>query len=442
MRHELATMVGAGRRPGFRIGRVASLLLLASGCGDSTGPPPPPPPPPPDPPAVITRRIGVRTAGGIGEFYDRTTDRTFVPRGANYVRLAWQTEPGDTPVFYHSTFNSGLYEPSRAEAALERMQADGFNVVRVFLNGSCEAGIGQAPLGLSPAYLDNFADFLRRAAAHQVWVMPTTDAVPGFGEFGDSLNAYCCSPFADYNVHYLTRGGVNASALFWHDFVQGLLARRARVDAIFAYELRNELYFDSNAPPFSLASGTVVGANGHSYDMADPAAKRRLMDEGLVHWADRSRAAIRELVPAALVTVGFFVPQEPNPTRIGDPRVIAPYPAIAGSTVDFVDLHLYPLAGDRTLSQLVENFGNAAFAQKPVLMGEFGAYQPTFPTIQQAVQLLRDWQTESCAFGFKGWLLWTWDSAEQQDFPHWAATTADSSVERILAPSTRPDPCR
>jgi len=26
--------------------------------------------------------------------------------------------------------------------------------------------------------------------------------------------------------------------------------------------------------------------------------------------------------------------------------------------------------------------------------------------------VLRDWQVQSCQFGFDGWLLWTWDTEE------------------------------
>jgi hypothetical protein len=115
----------------------------------------------------------------------------------------------------------------------------------------------------------------------------------------------------------------------------------------------------------------------------------------------------------------------------------------SGSTADFVDLHLYPFVGDLTLAQLVENFGYGAFPLKPVVMGEFGARQSDYPTVQQGAQVLRDWQIGSCEFDFKGWLLWTWDTEEQQNtFPHWAATSADSSVQGILAPITRPSPCQ
>jgi hypothetical protein len=40
------------------------------------------------PSGLPDHRIGIRVANGVGEFYDRTTNQRFVPRGNNYIRLA------------------------------------------------------------------------------------------------------------------------------------------------------------------------------------------------------------------------------------------------------------------------------------------------------------------------------------------------------------------
>ena len=83
-------------------------------------------------------KIGVRTVNGVGQFYLRDTGAPFVPRGNNFIRLAQQTRLpayGATPQLTHSLFNVGLYSASDAEQALARMQSDGYNTVRVFLNG-------------------------------------------------------------------------------------------------------------------------------------------------------------------------------------------------------------------------------------------------------------------------------------------------------------------
>ncbi len=94
--------------------------------------------------------IGVRpTTSGIAEFYDVATGNAFTPRGNNYIRLAWQTNPSGQQ-YYHSTFNVGLYDATRAETALLGMQSSGYNIVRVFLNGCCINSIGNPAGGSRP----------------------------------------------------------------------------------------------------------------------------------------------------------------------------------------------------------------------------------------------------------------------------------------------------
>jgi hypothetical protein len=143
------------------------------------------------------------------------------------------------------------------------------------------------------------------------------------------------------------------------------------------------------------------------------------------------------------VTVGFFWPQTPNPTRPGDPRWIEVYPAIAGSTADFVDIHGYAIPGDLSPSQLIENYKLVGHQQdKPVLMGEFGAFKSSYPSITVAASVLTDWMARTCASQVKGWMLWTWDTEEPEQVPPlWAAMSGDGSVNQALAPAFRPEPC-
>jgi hypothetical protein len=213
---------------------------------------------------------------------------------------------------------------------------------------------------------------------------------------------------------------------------------------LLAYEIRSEYYYDSDQPPLSWTSGLVTTADGLTYNMSDPASRQQMMDNGLVYFTDHVRAAILEVDPTALVTIGFFWPQDPNPARLGDPRVIEAYPAIAGSTADFVDIHGYAIPGELTVPQLIENFKPVGHQQgKPVLMGEFGAFKFSCPTISQAAAVLQDWQVQTCAAQVKGWLLWTWDTEEPEQVPPlWAAMSGDGSINQSLAPAFRPDPCQ
>jgi hypothetical protein len=383
-------------------------------------------------------RIAVRLVDGVGEFYDRLTGERFVPRGSNYIRLANQQGFSGETFFYHSTFNVGLYDPARADEALGRMQAEGYNVVRVFLNGNCRSGcIGDPAGGLSDAYAANVVDFLRKARSHEVYVILTTDAEPATPHYIDLLDSTWSQDFGGTNASYLRGGGILVGQAFWKDLIEELLAQDAPMDAIFAYALRNELFFETNAAPLSLDSGTVSAANGRSYDMASAADRQAMMDENLVLWMDRIRAAILDVDPTALVTVGFFPPDAPNPWASA-PRFIRTSPAVWESSIDFVDFHPYP--GGYDLGRLVENFGMAGRQDKPIVMGEFGASRAAYASAASTARALHDWQVDSCRYGFDGWLLWTWDSSEQSDF--YSGLSDQGQIDQALAPVNRPDPCQ
>jgi hypothetical protein len=439
-----------GRGAFVPLAGVALGLFALAGCGRAGEPTSAPAPtaapstppigstlaPTPEPPPE--HRIGVRIVDGVGEFYDRLTGDKVVPRGNNYIRLANQRSPSGQTFFYHSTFNVGLYDSARAEQALRRMHADGYNVVRVFMNGNCVPGcIGDPAGGLSEAYIANVVDFLRLAKANGVFVILTTDAEPATRHYIDLLDTTWSAAFGGANTNYLRGGGILVGQAFWQDLIEALRAQDAPFEAIFAYALRNELFFETNAGPLSLTAGTVSTADGMTYDMASAEDRQRMMDENLLLWIDQVRGAIVELDPTALVTVGFFPPDQPNPWPSA-PRHIRTEVAIWESTLDFIDLHPYP--GGYGLDKLVENFGMAGMQAKPIIMGEFGASRSTYASAAATAGALQDWQVASCEFGFDGWLAWTWDSDEQADF--YNALSDQGQINQALAPVNRPDPCR
>lgn len=370
----------------------------------------------------MQHRIGVREVGGSGEFYDRSTGESFTPRGNNLIRL-------DT---YHDTFDPRAYNPTDLDRQLATMAGLGYNVVRVFLDHRV-GGLVDSTLasGLSTAYLDNLADFLKLARNYAIYVMFTQDWLPEGGyPIQDSPTV------SDVNINYLTPSGVAANAAYFRDLASGLIARGAPLDAIWSYELRNELSMVNDHPPFSLTSGSVTAPNGQTYDMADPASRRALLEDGVVYWVDSVRAAILSVDPTALVSVGFFVPQGPNAIRVGDNRIIETREVLAQSTADFVDLHGYP-GLDLPLPLHLQNFGLDGPISKPVVMGEMGAFHSAFATAADGARALISWQADSCAYGFDGWLLWTWDTSGEI----WSGLDASATLGDALAPTNRPDPC-
>ncbi len=400
----------------------ASTTSTTVAATSTTGPPAP------------EHRIGVRVVDGVGEFFDRQTGATFVPRGNNYTRLDPQPTPGGGSQVYHSVFDPGRYDVAELTTALDEMEALGYNVVRVFVSQNT---IGTSD-GLDEAYMDDVIDFLRRAKEHGLQVIVTQDWLPG-GRYGRILSRDCCDTFDVMNVHFLSTAGLDANVAYFQDFARYLLDHGAPLDTVFSYELRNELFFDMDFPPLSLTSGLVTALDGNTYDMSNPEDKKRMIDVNVVLWIDRVRAAILDVDPTALVSVGFFWPQEPNPSRIGDERYIDTAPIIWGSQLDFFDLHPYP-GGDLTLAQYVENFGMLGMEEKPILMGEFGVATSAVPSVSSAASMLMDWQVESCDYGFDGWLLWSWDIYENDDF--YSAKSDEGQIGEVLAPVERPDPCR
>lgn len=371
--------------------------------------------------------IGVRVVGGSGELFDRRSGRRFVSRGANYVRLA----PAG-----HSTFNVGRYAGKRSSAALLRMRALGYNTVRVFVGGSCAGcgGEGGTPR-ISRAYARNLTDFLRRAKTSGQFVILTTQWLPdGYaGMIGDS-------PLVDdVNRIFLTGGGIAAYASFWRDLVLELRREGAPLDAILAYDVVNEAAFVVDKAPFTLTSGQLRAPSGQSYDLADPAARERLLGDGMVTFSNRVRAAIRKADPTALVSSSYFAPSAPNPTRPGDTRDLRSRAVIERSQLDLVDIHAYP-GGDLSLAQHMQNYGVDGPTRKPVIIGETGAFREAFTSPADAAVALQSWQAASCAYGIDGWLLWTWDTAEQPEL--WNAQSAGGTIAAALGPRSRPDPCK
>lgn len=213
-------------------------------------------------------RIGTRgTSSGLAEFYDRSGGNTFVPRGNNYIRLAMLTEPNGNPFFGHSTFNVGLYDSSRSETALATMQAGGYNIVTVVLQGCCQNTIGDPAGGLSSAYIENVVDFLQRAKAHSIAVVFASQWLPSYGGYSEIMRP-CYPQFDDINLQNLSSCGIKATITYYQDLVHGLISAQAPMDSIFGYELWDEYYYYATAAPLNATSGTITTANGQTYDMS------------------------------------------------------------------------------------------------------------------------------------------------------------------------------
>lgn len=385
-------------------------------------------------------RIRIRVVDGEGEFYDTETAETFVVQGTNYIFVQdpsgrWVSEPLDT-------FD---YDPDQIRADFSRLAEAGFTTVRIFLDpcGNPPGCITQPGVpGLDGDYLDNVVDAISAAAETGIYLLITSNDIPDHGGYGDLANAGASSSIAGYrNAHYLTGPGHDAAVAYWGDVMEGLAERGARFDHVLAWSLLNEQWLFGEQPPLSLTEGLVTTADGATYDMADPDQKSEMVANNLNRYVERVVDTIKTTDPTALVTMGFFSPQFPNPTAIGGTWYVDTAGYLTGSApLDFYDFHAYP-GEDIPLDQIAENFGVQLSPDKPVVMGEYGPFKERFGEITTAARSISDWVVESCSLGFDGWIYWSYRSNPTVGDTTWGLTSEEGFLLDTLAPANRPDPC-
>jgi hypothetical protein len=401
--------------------------------------------PPPSQPLTLNP-LGIRQLNGTPEFFDTVTGKTFIPRGNNYVRLDDIPDPWGGTAFTHSLFYPGKYNANQSNTALTNMSANGYNVVRVFVDSVHSVANTSGP-GINPAYMQNVASFLTLAKKHNLYVIITADGIPRNGGY------YPTAPkplsIDGNNVVYLTQPYIDAKKRYLQDFIAALKNANAPMDTLFAWEVENEPYFEENNKPLSLNHGNVTTANGGTYDMSDATSRQNMMDAGMANYISQIAAAAKASDPSHFVTASFF---SPAIVAGSDPRTIRTRwmiadPAQGGvAGIDFVDLHLYP--GYVPQSQELNSF-DITPSHKPLLFGEIGIHFPpnpaTYTSAVLAADALKSLQVQSCnSYRFKGWITYTWDTTETKSGArdYYTALDGNGAIREVLSPLTRPNPCK
>jgi len=407
-----------------------------------------------------------RIKADANRLYDTVTGAAFTPRGANYIRLA---DAGHGP--YHSTFEPGQYSPTDAQGALNQLHHDGYNTVRVFVDAGTwdfDHGLDTDPSPDAPwlnkAYLDNLVDFVDRAAADGVYVLPTFEYAPMNKHYADIAGGARNPNVDSTNLWYMDRGMIAAKKAYLTTIVAALGSRLGanRTD-ILSYEIDNEVFWQTDAAPFAAMSGTVVGVDGLTYDMSKPADRQQAGDASLVWYIDQAVAGVHASDPDALVSIGMFTNNavgragfdgmlaDPGarPMSPGNPVAIAKW-----SDIDVVDMHTYPSGGGYTPAADLasSDLGRAGVEpmSKPYVIGELGARKDVYGNSVTAAALdMRDRQIQTCSVdkGARGWLFWTYDTdlvdpdlASQGLF--YSLADNSGAINGQLAPIVRADPCR
>jgi len=83
------------------------------------------------------------------------------------------------------------------------------------------------------------------------------------------------------------------------------------------------------------------------------------------------------------------------------------------------------------------NYGFVGYQQqKPIIMGEYGAFKWAYPSVTDAAAGVQSWQIQSCAYNFKGWLL---GRGTRTNNPSFEWTIQRRSHHLKLAPASRPN---
>jgi hypothetical protein len=109
--------------------------------------------------------------------------------------------------------------------------------------------------------------------------------------------------------------------------------------------------------------------------------------------------------------------------------------------LDFVDIHLYDFM-EKSVEELTADLGiGLADTRKPVIVGEYGATDPTTP-FANAPAWLRGWVQDACAAGYRGYVLFTWDTDTLlAGTIFWSALDGAGEIDQALAPVYLPNVC-
>lgn len=399
-------------------------------------------------------------------FYNATMRKAFVPRGANFVRLA----KSSTGVTYHSVFEPGHYKTTDIQATLTGMKNSGYNVVRVFIDPgeftNPSHGISTGVSSTTPIraeYMANVVDFVKQAAAKGIYTIPIIDGIPANTYYYKTAGSPTDTVRGN-NVLYLDTRYVEAKEKYVKEFVSalqaGLKTGNGVRGGILAYATDNEVFFEANQPPLSAMSGQITSLNGVTYDMSKPDERQQAMDAAMVIYSTRMKQAITSVDSQGLLTLGFFTNNAVGKTTFNGAATYCPdscsnttdyrvpgRPAAVSifGKADFIDLHAYTSSPNHNLQA---DFASSEYNlfKTPYIIGEFGTEKKVHGNVTNAAIAMKNMQVASCGLNAKGWLFWTWDTSLTTSLGYqdlfYSLADNNGAVNGQLAPIVRPDPCK
>lgn len=390
----------------------------------------------PSPAVAALNRLDVRTTATGGEFYDTVTGKKIILRGNNYQRIK-NIGTDANAIFFHSNFNSDTYDRSKAAGALNQMKLNGYNSVRVFINqDSISTSISP---DLSITYLNNMVDFIKLAQDNNIYVFIQISVSPHNTKYSPTLTDTKFEQTDYFNTVLLNSTKVIAKKNFVKDLIQGLINQGAPMNAIMGYSIINEPYFEKDKKPLSLSTGIVQTANGQLYNLSIPSDIDRMVEDALVYYVDTLRETIKEVSPNALVGITLLSPVHTVVTNQN--WLLKTGKVFNTSQADFIAINSYPGFIDFVTEMNAYKIGSS---QKPIVVGEFGAYPSKFSTLTDGANALKQFQIQTCSqYSVTGWFLYDWDTFEYDKwFRIYHGTEGNGEIYKALAPNFRADPCK
>jgi len=390
-------------------------------------------------------RICIRRGEKEAQFFLKDSQASFFVDGFNYIRLraAKGESGGDHATFDADTLKTNAcYDPDQAEAMFHALDKAGYNTVRVFISGRSSVNPGIAgdydtTQALHEPYMENVIDFLRRATRHRIRVFPT------FGDGEVPMNAYYRERVRgkghNINVNILTEAGIAARVEHITAFLSHIKSKEpVLLPTLLGLQCQNEACLHADQWPFTEKSGTFNAANGKIYDLSNTDERQALMDEGYRHYHERIVEAVKAIDAEMLVAEGVFVPRAVGkdgtqqaglwPGNVPDERYPPKLTSLGKGSLDFLDVHFYRTRAEEPVEQAFRlNLESTGFftpemagirKEKPVILGEFGAFAFVEKTFAEAVQSMAHVRTLALNERMNGMLYWTYDCFEQPSMHH------------------------
>ena len=392
--------------------------------------------------------IGTRVgADGFGEFFNRISNETFLPRGNVWTHFNADGKG-------HFTFHVDHYNPAEVEQNFILMKSHGYNVVRSYIDAHGIAEGLHSP-GLNSQYVENLMDYLKRARKYGIYIIFVHGRY-----FPQNYSSYLKEQLALYPDTVDSEGlnKVLISKAYRHTYRKYLQDLVLAISSYGVESYRNlfaiihaEIYNFTDKKPWNIHTGLETIC-GQITDMANAVQRQAAIDQCAKIWAQGISNTIKQVFPGLLNSTSLVSPQtlgQPGYNGVyssgqaigffAEHRVTIRLTAVE-PYFDFVDPHIYFKPPPYSTSIDLESMEWSHIPKaKPRMATEYYVLNQLFPNPYDAGIAAKTFLQETCDEGLRGWLLWIWEPPPENLF--WTPTESQSLINEFVSPKNLPNPC-